>query len=188
MPFPRSKKVHDEASLYEYALGALGRRMRTVAEMKRLMRQKHISGDKDATIEAVVARLKEHRLLNDTQYAAAYSSTRKENSKFGKQRVITDLKIKGVHGEVIEGAIKNTYGDEDEEQLAREFVAKKRLKEPAKPKRGDLEGQKRFQRETAKIFRTLLRAGFRIGTVMSVLKQWDVEDEVLLALEEEGNL
>ncbi len=186
MPFPRSKKVHDEASLYDYALGALGRRMRTVAEMKRLLRQKNIAGDKDAVIEAVVARLKEQRLLNDTQYAASFSSSRKENNKFGKQRVIIDLKTKGVHGDVIETAIRSTYGEENEEQLAREYAAKKRLKQPPPAKRGDLDGQKRFQRETARIFRTLVRAGFRTGTILSLLKKWDVHDEVLLALEDES--
>jgi len=40
MPFARPKKVYTEAELYEYAVGALGRRMRTVAELKRLLRQK----------------------------------------------------------------------------------------------------------------------------------------------------
>ena len=40
MPFPRPKKVYTEAELYEYAVGALGRRMRTVAELKRLLRQR----------------------------------------------------------------------------------------------------------------------------------------------------
>jgi regulatory protein len=186
VPFPRSKKVHNEASLYEYALGALGRGMRTVAEMKRLMRQKQVSGDKEATIDAVVARLKEHRLLNDTAYASAYSSSRKDNQKFGRQRVILDLKTKGVHGEVIEKAINTIYGDGNDEQLAREYITKKRLKQPTAPKRGNLEDHKRFQRETARIFRTLVRAGFRTGTILSVLKKWDVEDEVLLALEEEA--
>jgi len=41
MPFSRSpKKVYSEEELYEYAVGALARRMRTVAELKRLLRQR----------------------------------------------------------------------------------------------------------------------------------------------------
>ena len=39
MAFPRPKKEdYSEDELYEYAVGALARRMRTVAELKRLMR------------------------------------------------------------------------------------------------------------------------------------------------------
>jgi len=41
MPFSRSqKKFYTEGELYEYAVGALARRMRTVAELKRLLRQR----------------------------------------------------------------------------------------------------------------------------------------------------
>ena len=40
MPFKRTAKTYDEESLYEYAVGALGRQMRTVAEIKRLMRNR----------------------------------------------------------------------------------------------------------------------------------------------------
>ena len=36
MPLPRPKKVYTEDELYQYAVGALGRRMRSVAELKRL--------------------------------------------------------------------------------------------------------------------------------------------------------
>ena len=39
MPFPRPKRRnYSEDELYEYAVGALARRMRTVAELKRCMR------------------------------------------------------------------------------------------------------------------------------------------------------
>ena len=39
MAFPRPKKrFYSEEELYEYAVGALARRMRTVAELKRLLR------------------------------------------------------------------------------------------------------------------------------------------------------
>ena len=38
MPSPRPKKTDSEDVLYEYAVGALARRMRSVAELKRLLR------------------------------------------------------------------------------------------------------------------------------------------------------
>ena len=40
MPFKRPKEIVDENALYDYAVRSLGRRMRTVAELKRLMRQR----------------------------------------------------------------------------------------------------------------------------------------------------
>ena len=182
MPFKRSHTVHDADSLYEYAVGALARRMRTVAELKRLLRQKKISGDADATIDGVIERLKDQKYLNDTQYATHYSSIRKD-SKFGKQRVITDLKSRGVHGDVIAKTVGAVYEGTNEEELARDFLRKKRMRPPAKPRRDDLAARKQFDKETARLFRTLVRAGFRTGTIIKVLKTFGADDETLTELE-----
>src|SRR5579884_4219497 len=107
MPFPRPKKTYDtEDALYDYAVAALGRRMRTVAELKRLMRQRVPEGEIGTLlIDMVILRLKDQKYLNDAQYAAAFSGYRRDNQKFGPRRVITDLKVKGVHGDVIEKAV-----------------------------------------------------------------------------------
>ena len=169
-----TRKAHTEATLYDFAVGALARKMRTVAELKRLLRNKTFAADNsEAMIEAVIRKLKDQKYLNDSQYAALYSRNRKENEKFGKRRVITDLKTKGVHGDVIEAAVAATYEDSSEEQLARQFLERKRIKKPA------------TQKDAARIFRTLLRAGFGTGTIYKVLKKWNVEDEVLTELETE---
>ena len=40
MAFKRTAKTYDEARRDEYAVGAMGRKMRTVAELKRLMRER----------------------------------------------------------------------------------------------------------------------------------------------------
>jgi regulatory protein len=170
------RPTYDQDSLYEYAVGALGRKMRSVAELKRLLRQRLPESDAgEAMVEAVITRLKEQQYLNDTAYAAAYSSYRKENEKFGRRRVISDLKARGVHGDVISKAVSATYAGADEEKLAREFLRRKRLQKPA-----DAKG-------AARIFRTLVRAGYTSRTIISVLKKWDVDDEVLTALESEAN-
>ncbi len=175
MPFRRARKTYDEAALFECAVGALARRMRSVAEMKRLLRQR-VAGQPDgpALVETVVARLKDLRYLNDAQYAATYSSLRRDNEKFGRQRVTTDLKGRGVHGEVIEKAVREAYAGVSEERLARAFLRRKRLVKPAN------------ERQAARIFRALLRAGFSMRTSLTVLKKWEVEDEVLTLLESEG--
>ena len=177
MPFARSKRLlSDEASLYDYAIAALGRRMRSVAELKRLMRDKVEDSEHGRLlIDVVIAKLKEQKYLNDSQYAATFSSMRKENDRFGRRRVVSDLKQRGVHDEVIEKAVGATYEGSNEEQLARDYLRRKRLKKPSNDK------------ETARIFRALVRAGFGSRTIFTVLKKWDVDDEVLSALEETEN-
>ena len=171
VPFKRAKKIYSEAELYDYAIGALGRRMRSVAELKRLLRNRCAEPE---IIEQVVTRLKDQKYLNDSNYAAAYSSLRRDNEKFGRRRVITDLKAKGVHGDVIEKAIEDAYSGVKEEDLARAFLKRKRMKEPANNK------------DAARIFRALVRAGFGPGVSVKILKKWDVDDEVLTALQEES--
>ena len=174
MAWSRPKKTDDAAVLYEYAVGALARKMRSVAELKRLLRRRVEPGETgEALVEAVILKLKDQRYLNDAQYAAAYTSYRKENEKFGKMRVISGLKARGVHSEVIEQAVTAAYDGVNDEKLAREFLQRKRL---AKPK---------DQKSAARVFRALLRAGFSSRTALAILKKWDVEDEVLIALEGE---
>lgn len=175
MAFARSKRIlSDEASLYDYAVGALGRRMRTVAELKRLLRNKVEDSEHGRLlIEVVIARLKDQKYLNDTQYASYYSSMRKENNRFGRRRVVQELKQRGVHEEIIEKTVSATYADTSEEKLARDFLKRKRLKQPTNEK------------ETARIFRAMIRAGFGSKTIFTILKKWNVEDEVLTALEGE---
>src|SRR5512147_1025020 len=122
MPLPRPKKVYTEDELYQYAVGALGRRMRSVAELKRLLRNK-VEAETEfgkTLVELIIVRLKDNGYLNDAKYAAAYSSFRRDNEKFGRRRVITDLKVKGVHSEVIEKAVAVAFGDVSEEKQARE--------------------------------------------------------------------
>ena len=176
MAFKRTQKIYDEEMLYEYAVGALGRKMRTVAELKRLMRErvKQQGEIGQLLVEVVVAKLKEQKYLNDTNYAESYSRFRKENEKFGRQRVVQDLKAKGVHGDIIEKTVGAAYADVNEEQLAREYLQRKRIKKPAR------------QKDAAKVFRALMRAGFASRVIFRILKTWDVDDETITALESEA--
>jgi len=178
MAFPRPKRrSYTEEEMYEYAVNALGRRMRTVAELKRLMRARvEDPGSEyaETLVELVIRRLKDQGYLNDSNYAAYYSSMRRDNQKFGRSRVITELKTRGVHASVIDKAIGTAYDGVSEEKLAREYLRKKRMEKP------------KDQKETARIFRHMVRAGFGSKTIFSILKKWDVDDETLTALEGEG--
>ena len=177
MAFSRPrKKSYSEEELYEYAVEALARRMRTVAELKRMMRARVEDAESEygqTLIELVIRRLKDQGYLNDSQYAASFSSLRRDNQKFGRRRVVTDLKAKGVHGAVIEKAIEAAYESVNEEKQAREYLRRKRLEKPKDAK------------QAARIFRNLARAGFGTKTIFAILKKWDVDDETLSALESE---
>jgi SOS response regulatory protein OraA/RecX len=41
------------------------------------------------------------------------------------------------------------------------------------------------QKETARVFRQLARGGFGTKTIFSILKRWDMDEEILTALESE---
>ena len=175
MAFARPRKTESENELYEYAVGALGRRARSVAELKRLLRPR-VDADTEygrTLMELVIRRLKDRGYLNDAQYAAAYSSFRRDNEKFGRRRVITDLKAKGVHSEVIDKAVDTVYDEVSDETQAREYLKRKRLVKP------------NDQKQAARIFRQLVRAGFTSKTIFAILKKWNVDDETLTVLEDE---
>ena len=168
MSFSR-RKLETENELYEYAVGALGRRMRSVAELKRLLRQR-VDADTEigqTLVELVIRKLKDQGYLNDAKYAATYSAFRRDNEKFGRRRVSTDLKMKGVHGEVLEKAVDSVFSEVDEEKQAREYLQRKRVKKP------------KDQRQAARVFRQLMRAGFGAKTIFIILRKWDVEEDVL---------
>ena len=177
MPFSRPKRrAYTEDEMYEYAVGALARRMRTVAELKRLMRARIEDSDSEygtTLVELIIRRLKDQGYLNDSRYAAYYSSLRRDNQKVGRMRVITELKTRGVHGSVIDKEVGAAYEGVSDEKQARDYLRKKRLEKP------------KDQKQVARIFRQLARAGFATKTIFTILKKWDVDEETLTALETE---
>jgi regulatory protein len=177
MPFSRPKRrTYTEDEMYEYAVGALARRMRTVAELKRLMRARIEDADSEygvTLVELVTRRLKDQGYLNDSKYAAYYSSLRRDNQKVGRMRVITELKTRGVHGSVIDKEVGAAFEGVSDEKQARDYLRKKRLEKP------------KDQKQVARVFRQLARAGFSTKTIFTILKKWDIDEETLTALESE---
>jgi regulatory protein len=171
----RPRKADSENELYLYAIGALGRRMRSVAELKRLLRRRVDEKTEygETLVALVIRRLKDQGYLNDVRYAAAYSSLRRDNERFGRQRVISELKARGVHAEVIDQAVAAAYDDVDEEQQARAYLRRKRIAQP------------KHQKEMARVFRQLLRAGFRARAIFAIFEKWDVDEAMLSALAQE---
>jgi len=175
MAFGRPKKKPEplnEAGLYDYAVKALGRQMRSEAELRRLMKARVEPGALgEAAIAAVLTRLKDYGYLNDASFAETYARLRQENEKFGQRRVKQDLKQKGVPDALIAETLETRYGQTNEEALAREHLERKRIRKPENPK------------ETARVMRRLVTAGFSTGVIYKILRQWDVPEEALAALD-----
>jgi regulatory protein len=152
--------------------------MRTEVELRRLMSTRAAADESgEQAVRTAIARLKEHGYLDDRAFAETYARLRHENEKHGARRVRQDLQKKGIRSELVNETIDARYGgasDErlaNEEKLAREYLDKKRIRKPANEK------------ETARVMRRLVAAGFSIGTIYKILRQWNVAEEELAALE-----
>src|SRR5579862_2682111 len=167
------KTFLNDTALHEYAVKTLGRAMRTEAELRRLMRTRVEPGVRgDEVVDAVVARLKDSGYLNDAAFAETFTQLRQENEKLGQRSVRQKLAQKGVPAAIAEEAVEARYSGTDEEALARKYLERKRIRKPENEK------------ETARVMRRLVAAGFSTGVIYKILRQWDVPDEALSALED----
>jgi len=176
VPFTRKsgkpKPFLNETGLYDYAARALGRAMRSETELRRLMRMRVEPGERgEAVITAVIARLKEYGYLDDAAFAETYTRLRQENEKLGQRSVRQKLAQKGVPAAIANEAVEARYSNTDEEALARKHLEQKRIRKPENEK------------ETARVMRRLVAAGFSTGIIYKILRKWDVPDEALSALD-----
>jgi regulatory protein len=146
--------------------------MRSEAELRRLMHTRVEHGDQGhAAIDAAIARLKEYGYLDDAAFAETYARLRQQNEKLGQRRVRQNLQQKGIGSAIITEAVEARYAETDEAALAREHLERKRIRKPENDK------------ETARVMRRLVAAGFSTGVIYKILRQWDVPDEALTALD-----
>lgn len=146
--------------------------MRSEAELCRLMRQRVEPGERgDSVIAAVISQLKEKRYLDDQSFAETYARLRQENQKLGARRVRQDLRQKGLRADLIAQTVEAGYAHTNEEALAREHLERKRI------------GKPQNEKETARVMRRLVAAGFSTGVIYKILRQWEVSDEALSALD-----
>jgi regulatory protein len=176
MPFGRKsskpREPLNESGLFDYAVKALARRMRTEAELRHLMKARATpDAHGEAAIAAVLARLKQMRYLDDQSFAETYARLRQQNEKLGQRRVRQDLQQKGVASATIAEALEARYAQTNEEGLAREHLERKRIRKPETPQ------------ETARVMRRLVAAGFSTAVIYKILRQWNVPDEALAALD-----
>lgn len=166
MPFARPKKRDPvgEPELFEYAVGALSRRMRTVRDLTRLMKPRAHEGERGATdIARVCERLIELKYLSDERFAQDFTRLRKENQSFGRRRVAQDLALKGVGKELAAETLAAAYDESDEVALARAYCERKRIAKPVE------------QKDSVRVMNRLMRAGYSSTAIFKLFKAWRVE-------------
>jgi regulatory protein len=151
------RKLFDENDLYTSAINALSRRAYSVFEMRTYLERR--AEDKE-TVPPILARLKEHKYLDDERYARQFVRQRAEIRKQGAYRIARDLRARGVPDRYIETAIAERTAESDESAIVRA-----RLTRRLKTLRGPLD-----ERHTASIYNSLLRAGFAADTIRRELR------------------
>jgi regulatory protein len=159
----------DAARLWDYALKSLGGRAHSTGELKeKLLRRAEKAGD----VDDVLARLKEHGYLDDRRFAEGFASARLSTEKFGRTRVLQDLRQRRVAPALAERTVKQVYQEVNEVELIEDWIRRKYRLAPR---------ERLFQEEKdlAAGYRRLLRAGFRSGDIVRVLKRFSKNPELL---------
>jgi regulatory protein len=165
----RKKTLLDAGALWEYAVRVLAGRAYSTGELREQLRRK---AARAADVDPTIARLKEYGYLDDRKYAENFAAARLENQGLGKTRVLADLSRRRVAPAVAQQTVGKVYREVDEEALAEQFVRRKFRLAPK-------ENLFREEREMASAYRRLLRAGFRSATIVTVLKKFARDPDLL---------
>ena len=165
----RKPRLLGGPKLLEYALRVLTGRACSTGELReKLRRRAETATDVDETL----ARLKDYGYLNDPRFAEAFAASRLSNDKFGRTRVLRDLRQRRVAPALAEATVRQVYQDVDEQALIEDWIRRKyRLAER--------EGLFQDDKDLAKAYARLLRAGFRTGEIVTALKKFAKNPELL---------
>lgn len=155
----KAKKLGPEA-LYEYALGALGRRALTESELRRKLYRR---ATKPEDIDEIVGRVQAVGYLDDARVAESHASFRKEYDALGSRRVFSELRRRGVDSDTAQRTIAETYAEVDESEQIRRYLERKFARRLSRP----IDDPK----EIARLTRTLQRAGFSFGKIVEALQK-----------------
>jgi len=165
----------DAEGLWAYALKAMGGRAHSSGELREKLRRR---AERATDVDEVMGRLKDLGYLNDQRFAEGFANARLSNEKFGKMRVMQDLRQRRVAPGLAEKTVQKVYQDVDESALIEDWIRRKyRTRER--------EGLFQEDKELAAAYRRLRRAGFRTAEIVRVLKRFAKNPELLDTLEDE---
>jgi regulatory protein len=163
----------DAARLWDYALKSLAGRAHSTGELREKLRRR---AERSADVEDVLARLKDYGYLDDRRFAETFASARLSNEKFGRTRVLQDLRQRRVAPSLAEHTVRQVYQDVNEDALIEDWIRRKYRMAPR-------ESLFREEKDLAAAYRRLLRAGFRTGDIVRVLKRFAKNPDLLDSFE-----
>ena len=163
------KRRLDAEGLWSYALRLLAGRAHSTGEMREKLRRRAARlGD----VDDVLVRLKDHGYLNDQRFAESFAAARLANDQLGRTRVVQDLRERRVAPALAERSVREVYQDVNEEALIEEWIRRKYRSAPR-------ESLFQQDKDLAAAYRRLLRAGFRSGEIVRVLKRFAKNPDLL---------
>jgi regulatory protein len=165
----RKRRRLDGEGLWSYALKALAGRAHSTGELREKLRRR---AERAEDIDGVLARLKEDGYLDDRRFAEGYASARLNTERFGRGRVIQDLRQRRVAPSLAESTVRQVYENVDEQNLIEEWIRRKYRTAPR-------EGLFQDEKDLGAAYRRLLRAGFRTGEILRALKRFARNPDLL---------
>lgn len=156
-------------ALWAYALKVLAGRAHSTGELREKLRRR---AERAGDVDEVLARLKQDGYLDDRRFAESFASSRLANDRFGRTRVIQDLRQRRVAPALAEKTVREVYEDVDEQNLIEDWIRRKYRMAPR-------EGLFETEKDMAQAYRRLLRAGFRTGEILRALKKFAKNPDLL---------
>lgn len=158
-----------ESELFEYSVRYLSQRSCSSEELRSKLRMRAANLN---DVTGVIDRLKDIGYLDDRKFAENFALNRAENDGFGRMRVLSDLRGRRVTPALAEKTVAEVFEDKDEAALIDAYI-ERRMPSLA------LQSRVEDQKDLAKAYRRLRRAGFSSGGVLSALKRRAARPEEL---------
>ena len=167
----RNRKMQplDAGGLWTYALKLLGGRAHSIGELRQKLSRR---AGETSDVETTITRLKELGYLDDQKFAESFAASRLAGEKFGKTRVLHDLRQRRVAPSVADRTVQKVYEGVDEQTLIEDWIRRKYRTAPR-------EGLFAEEKDLASAYRKLARAGFRTGEIVRALKRFAKNPELL---------
>ena len=136
----------------EVALRQLGRRARTVQEVRTHLKGRGFEAE---AVAEVLAKLSSLGYLDDRLFAARYAAWSAESRPMGRRRLGMELAHRGVSRETIDSVLDETYGPEQESEALQKALRK---------------ALRTIGGERRRVTAFLLRRGFRPAQVMAAIE------------------
>lgn len=148
---------------FNSALNSLDYRDHSEKEIRAKLLRKHDADYVDEAVEKLI----ELDLVNDERYAENYARELFERKKFGKMRIKSELRAKGISADIANAAVEELFEEEEEPDNVQRIV--------------DIIGKRYYNRMNdevgrKKVFSALQRMGYSFSDIREVMSEFS-DDE-----------